>query len=151
MPATPLNTPLYLNVPATLPPLPTLRLQTGLRPKDIDILVTTCSVYCPTPSMASMVVNAFGMRKDVQAYHLGGMGCANGVVGINMVADLLKVSVRVCVCVCVCLCACVRCMLFASVAACRGRVRFGAVLGLGRCLERDGGARVPGHRAASCS
>ncbi|PNW80516.1 hypothetical protein CHLRE_07g320550v5 [Chlamydomonas reinhardtii] len=64
--------------------------KTGLRPKDIDILVTTCSVYCPTPSMASMVVNAFGMRKDVQAYHLGGMGCANGVVGINMVADLLK-------------------------------------------------------------
>eukprot|EP00198_Chlamydomonas_reinhardtii_P011489 XP_001700826.1 predicted protein [Chlamydomonas reinhardtii] len=64
--------------------------KTGLRPKDIDILVTTCSIYCPTPSMASMVVNAFGMRKDVQAYHLGGMGCANGVVGINLVADLLK-------------------------------------------------------------
>ncbi len=23
--------------------------KTGLRPKDIDILVTTCSIYCPTP------------------------------------------------------------------------------------------------------
>ncbi|KAG2441061.1 hypothetical protein HXX76_003914 [Chlamydomonas incerta] len=64
--------------------------KTGLQPRDIDILVTTCSIYCPTPSMASMVVNAFGLRKDVQAYHLGGMGCANGVVGVNLVADLLK-------------------------------------------------------------
>ncbi|PNW80493.1 hypothetical protein CHLRE_07g319600v5 [Chlamydomonas reinhardtii] len=64
--------------------------KTGLRPKDIDILVTTCSVFCPTPSMASMLVNKFGMRSDVQSYHLGGMGCANGVVGINLVADLLK-------------------------------------------------------------
>ncbi|KAG2486931.1 hypothetical protein HYH03_014430 [Edaphochlamys debaryana] len=64
--------------------------KTGLQPKDIDILVTTCSIYCPTPSIASMVTNAFGMRKDVQAYHLGGMGCSNGVVGMNLVADLLK-------------------------------------------------------------
>ncbi len=42
--------------------------------------------------MASMVVNAFGLRSDIQAYHLGGMGCANGVVAVNMVADLLAVS-----------------------------------------------------------
>ncbi|EFJ44710.1 hypothetical protein VOLCADRAFT_95052 [Volvox carteri f. nagariensis] len=63
--------------------------KTGLTPTDIDILITTCSIYCPTPSMASMVVNAFGLRKDVQSYHLGGMGCSNGVVGINLVADLL--------------------------------------------------------------
>ncbi len=46
--------------------LPPLNPQTGIRPKDIDILITTCSIYCPTPSMASMVVNAFGMRKDIQ-------------------------------------------------------------------------------------
>ncbi|GLI65640.1 hypothetical protein VaNZ11_009239, partial [Volvox africanus] len=63
--------------------------KTGLDPADIDILVTTCSIFCPTPSMASMVVNAFGLRRDVQSYHLGGMGCANGVVAVNMVADLL--------------------------------------------------------------
>ncbi|KAG2441030.1 hypothetical protein HXX76_003883 [Chlamydomonas incerta] len=64
--------------------------KTGLRPRDIDILVTSCSAFCPTPSIASIVVNKFGMRADVQAYHLGGMGCANGVVGVNLVADLLK-------------------------------------------------------------
>jgi hypothetical protein len=125
-----------------------------------DILVTTCSIYCPTPSMASMVVNHFKMRKDIQvitgciegrnrpwtccalpseehydceamqcicathfdcnktlvlhqlptvikhnaclcclqSYHTGGMGCSNGVVGINMIHDLLQV--RGCLQVC---------------------------------------------------
>eukprot|EP00983_Pelagomonas_calceolata_P045323 1139683-Pelagomonas_calceolata.AAC.2 len=70
--------------------------KTGLQPSDVlslltqDVLVTTCSIYCPTPSMASMVVNHFKMNEDIQSYHLGGMGCANGVVAINMVSDLLK-------------------------------------------------------------
>ena len=62
----------------------------GLSPKDIDVLITTCSIFCPTPSMASMVVNAFGLPKDIQAYHLGGMGCGNGVVVMGLVKDLLK-------------------------------------------------------------
>jgi 3-ketoacyl-CoA synthase len=63
----------------------------GLAAKDVDIIVTTCSIFCPTPSLASMVVNHFGMRPDVQSYHLGGMGCSNGVVAVNLVKDLLRV------------------------------------------------------------
>jgi 3-ketoacyl-CoA synthase len=61
----------------------------GLKPTDIDILITNTSIYCPTPSIASMCVNMFRMREDVQAYHMGGMGCAMGVVGLNMVRDML--------------------------------------------------------------
>ncbi|KAF8071135.1 CUT1 [Scenedesmus sp. PABB004] len=61
----------------------------GLAAKDIDVLITTCSVFCPTPSLASLVVNHFGMRPDVQSYHLGGMGCSNGVVAVNLVNDIL--------------------------------------------------------------
>ena len=64
----------------------------GLVPNDIDILVTTCSIFCPTPSLASMVVNHFQMRPDIQSYHLGGMGCSNGVVAVNLVKDMLKVG-----------------------------------------------------------
>jgi 3-ketoacyl-CoA synthase len=64
--------------------------KTGLAATDIDILITNTSIYCPTPSIASMVINMFSMREDVQAYHLGGMGCAFGVVGLNMVRDMLK-------------------------------------------------------------
>lgn len=63
--------------------------KTGLKPTDIDILITNSSIYCPTPSIASMVVNMFKMREDVQCYHMGGMGCAMGVVGLNLVRDML--------------------------------------------------------------
>ncbi|GLC33182.1 Chitin synthase, class 2 [Pleodorina starrii] len=64
--------------------------KTGLRPENIDILITTCSIFCPTPSISSMVVNEFKLKKEIQSYHLGGMGCANGVVACNLAADLLK-------------------------------------------------------------
>jgi predicted naringenin-chalcone synthase len=39
---------------------------TGIKPEEIDILVTTSSVFAPTPSVASMLVNMFKMREDVQ-------------------------------------------------------------------------------------
>lgn len=38
----------------------------GIRADEIDILVVTSSVFCPTPSVASMLVNQFKMREDVQ-------------------------------------------------------------------------------------
>lgn len=62
----------------------------GINPRDVDILVTTCSIFCPTPSLASLVVNHFHMRPDIQSYHLGGMGCSNGVVAVNLIQDLLR-------------------------------------------------------------
>lgn len=29
-------------------------------PKNIDILVSNCSIFCPTPSISSMIINKFG-------------------------------------------------------------------------------------------
>jgi 3-ketoacyl-CoA synthase len=66
-------------------------LPAGIRPEEIDILVTNCSIYCPTPSLASMLVNKFKLRNDVQSYHLGGMGCGNGVMALGLLKDLLQV------------------------------------------------------------
>ncbi len=40
--------------------------QTGLKPTDVDILVTCCSIFCPTPSLGSMLINKFKMRTDIQ-------------------------------------------------------------------------------------
>ncbi|KAG1672776.1 hypothetical protein FOA52_002764 [Chlamydomonas sp. UWO 241] len=74
----------------TIGALTDLLAKTGLAASDIDILVTTCSIYCPTPSIGSMLVNTFRMRSDVQSYSLGGMGCSNGVVGMSLVRDLLQ-------------------------------------------------------------
>eukprot|EP00882_Tetradesmus_deserticola_P010119 GHRQ01010690.1.p2 GENE.GHRQ01010690.1~~GHRQ01010690.1.p2 ORF type:complete len:350 (+),score=137.40 GHRQ01010690.1:525-1574(+) len=64
--------------------------KTGIKPEEIDILVTTSSVFAPTPSVASMLINMFKMREDVQAYSLAGMGCGAGVIGIHMVRDILQ-------------------------------------------------------------
>jgi 3-ketoacyl-CoA synthase len=46
---------------------------TGIKPEEIDILVTTSSVFAPTPSVASMLVNMFKMREDVQVRHFIGL------------------------------------------------------------------------------
>lgn len=64
--------------------------KTGLKASDVDILITCCSIFCPTPSMSSMIVNEFKMRPTVLSYHLGGMGCSMGVVSVNLIRDLLK-------------------------------------------------------------
>jgi len=64
--------------------------KTGLKASDVDILITCCSIFCPTPSMSSMIVNEFKMRPSILSYHLGGMGCSMGVVSVNLINDLLK-------------------------------------------------------------
>lgn len=62
----------------------------GLKPADIDVVITNCSIYCPTPSLASMLVNHFKFRNDVLTFHLGGMGCGNGVMAMGLIQDILK-------------------------------------------------------------
>ncbi len=42
----------------------------------VGILVVNCSLFCPTPSLASCVMRAFKMRSDTVSYNLGGMGCS---------------------------------------------------------------------------
>ena len=60
-------------------------------PQTIDILVTNCSLFCPTPSISSMIINRFGFRSDVKSFSLSGMGCSAGLLAINLAKDLLKV------------------------------------------------------------
>lgn len=64
--------------------------KTRIDPREIDILVVSCSMFAPEPSLASMVVNRFGMRWDIDSYSIGGMGCSVGVVGAGLVAKLLR-------------------------------------------------------------
>ncbi|KAK1279685.1 3-ketoacyl-CoA synthase 7 [Acorus gramineus] len=62
-----------------------------VNPKTIDILITNCSLFCPTPSMSSMVINRFGFRSNVMSFSLSGMGCSAGILSVSMARDLLKV------------------------------------------------------------
>lgn len=64
--------------------------KTGFRARDVDVLVTNCSLFCPTPSLAAMVIHRFGMRSDVDAYNLGGMGCSAGLLATSLAAKLLR-------------------------------------------------------------
>lgn len=62
-----------------------------INPRSIDILITNCSVVCPTPSVAAMIINRFGLKRDVKCYNLSGMGCTAGILSISLAKDLLKV------------------------------------------------------------
>jgi 3-ketoacyl-CoA synthase len=42
--------------------------KTGLKPSDVDILVTSSSIFCPTPSLSSMLINMLKLREDVMAF-----------------------------------------------------------------------------------
>lgn len=46
--------------------LASVLLRAGIAASEIDILVTTSSVFAPTPSVSSMLINMFKMREDVQ-------------------------------------------------------------------------------------
>ncbi|CAJ1963661.1 unnamed protein product [Sphenostylis stenocarpa] len=62
-----------------------------VHPKNIDILVSNCSLFCPTPSITSMIINKFGFRSNIKSVNLSGMGCSAGLLSINLAKDLLRV------------------------------------------------------------
>lgn len=64
--------------------------KTGTHPSEIDILVVNCSLFSPTPSLCSMVVNEFGMRSDISSYNLSGMGCSAGLISVELAQNILS-------------------------------------------------------------
>uniref|UniRef100_A0A7N0TG85 3-ketoacyl-CoA synthase n=1 Tax=Kalanchoe fedtschenkoi TaxID=63787 RepID=A0A7N0TG85_KALFE len=62
-----------------------------IKPECIDILICNCSLVAPVPSVASMVVNRFGLRADIKSFNLSGMGCSAGILSVNLAKNLLKV------------------------------------------------------------
>ncbi|MFS8033705.1 putative very-long-chain 3-oxoacyl-CoA synthase [Helianthus anomalus] len=65
--------------------------KTGLKPKDIDILIVNCSLFSPTPSLSAMVVNKYKLRSNIKSFNLSGMGCSAGIISIDLARDLLQV------------------------------------------------------------
>ncbi|KAF9687974.1 hypothetical protein SADUNF_Sadunf02G0149000 [Salix dunnii] len=63
--------------------------KTGVKPRDIGILIVNCSLFNPTPSLSSMIVNHYKLRTDIKSYNLGGMGCSAGLISIDLAKDLL--------------------------------------------------------------
>ncbi|XP_059640171.1 3-ketoacyl-CoA synthase 6 [Cornus florida] len=65
--------------------------KTGIKAKDIDILIVNCSLFSPTPSLSAMVVNKYKLRSNIKSFNLSGMGCSAGVISIDLARDLLQV------------------------------------------------------------
>jgi 3-ketoacyl-CoA synthase len=66
--------------------------KTKLRPQDIDILIVNCSLFNPTPSLASMVINKYKLRSNIKSFNLSGMGCSASVIAIDLAKDLLQAN-----------------------------------------------------------
>jgi 3-ketoacyl-CoA synthase len=64
--------------------------KTGVKAKEIDILIINCSLFSPTPSLCAMVAHHFQMRHDVLSFNLSGMGCSAGLVSIDLAKRLLE-------------------------------------------------------------
>ncbi|KAK4410320.1 UNVERIFIED_CONTAM: 3-ketoacyl-CoA synthase 6 [Sesamum angustifolium] len=64
--------------------------KTGLKPKDVDILILNCSLFSPTPSLTAMVINKYKMRSNIKSFNLSGMGCSAGLISIDLAKDLLQ-------------------------------------------------------------
>ncbi|XP_074283830.1 3-ketoacyl-CoA synthase 17-like [Silene latifolia] len=64
---------------------------TGVKAKDIGVLVVNCSIFNPVPSLTSMVVNKFKLKENVKSFSLSGMGCSAGLAAIDLAHDLLQV------------------------------------------------------------
>ncbi|XP_057475636.1 3-ketoacyl-CoA synthase 11-like [Actinidia eriantha] len=65
--------------------------KTGVKAKDIGILIVNCSLFNPTPSLSAMVVNHYKLRGNILSYNLGGMGCSAGLISIDLAKQLLQV------------------------------------------------------------
>ncbi|CAO2830015.1 unnamed protein product [Amaranthus hypochondriacus] len=64
---------------------------TGLKPKDVDILILNCGLFSPTPSLCTILVNKYKLRRDIASYNLSGMGCSAGLISVDLAKDLLQV------------------------------------------------------------
>ncbi|XP_066337080.1 3-ketoacyl-CoA synthase 20-like [Miscanthus floridulus] len=65
--------------------------KTGVRARDIGVVVVNCSLFNPTPSLSAMIVNHYKLRGNVASYNLGGMGCSAGLISIDLAKQLLQV------------------------------------------------------------
>ncbi|CAK7323677.1 unnamed protein product [Dovyalis caffra] len=63
---------------------------TGVSPSEIDIIVSSVSLFSPAPSLTARVINRYKMREDIKAFNLSGMGCSASVVAIDLVRQLFK-------------------------------------------------------------
>jgi alkylresorcinol/alkylpyrone synthase len=64
--------------------------QAGVGASEIDVIVTVSSTGIATPSIEAHVMHEMGFRDDVLRVPVFGLGCAGGVTGMAIAAELAK-------------------------------------------------------------
>ena len=62
----------------------------GLRPADVDTVVTVSSTGIATPSLEARAAGQLGFRADVERVPVFGLGCAGGVTGLGIASRLAQ-------------------------------------------------------------
>ena len=64
--------------------------KTGIKPREIDVLITNCSIVAPTPSFSAMLVNHYKMKRTIRSVSLCGMGCSAGPINNELAEYLMQ-------------------------------------------------------------
>ncbi|KAG5600903.1 hypothetical protein H5410_032273 [Solanum commersonii] len=65
--------------------------KTRVKIGDIGIIIVNSSLFNPSPSLSSMIVNHYKLGVNVITYNLGGMGCSAGLISVDLANRLLQV------------------------------------------------------------
>ncbi|KAB5557502.1 hypothetical protein DKX38_008411 [Salix brachista] len=65
--------------------------KTGVKGKDIGIVIVNCCLFNTAPSLSAMIVNRYKLGDKVVSYNLSGMGCSAGLAAIGLAKQLLQV------------------------------------------------------------
>uniref|UniRef100_A0ACD6ANH2 Uncharacterized protein n=1 Tax=Avena sativa TaxID=4498 RepID=A0ACD6ANH2_AVESA len=68
--------------------------KTSINPGAIDIVVTNCSGFTPTPSFSDIIVSKYKLRSDIRIVSMSGMGCSAGVISLDVAKNTLQVAPR---------------------------------------------------------